>query len=183
MFRPPAGRSRTPRLGASTPTPPSLSETRGAHHRGQVLWQEPWASPCSSSCSRPAGTQSVSWGSPPPNSTGQRPCPAPPLPAPEARDGVHAFLRTQEITALAKVCLARLRLAPPDDPRGPRALSPSPDRELWRSGGAGWLTASRPSAGGWPPTPDHPEPSPPPAPPPPPQDSTAGTAHGTPQKH
>ena len=35
----PAGDARAPRLGNPDLSPP-LSRTRGAHHRGQVLWQE-----------------------------------------------------------------------------------------------------------------------------------------------
>ena len=34
----------------------------------------------------------------------------------------------------------RLPLAPPDDPRGPKALSPAQDWELWRGLWAAWLT-------------------------------------------
>ena len=70
---------------------------------------------------------------------GQHPYPAPPLPAPAARDGVHTFLRAQEVTAVTGVHLVRLILTPPDDPRGPRALDPAPDWELWRDAWAAWL--------------------------------------------
>ena len=34
----------------------------------------------------------------------------------------------------------RLPSAPPNDPRGPRALSPAPVWELWRDVWAAWLT-------------------------------------------
>ena len=37
------------------------------------------------------------------------------------------------------VHLVRLPSASPDDPRGPGALSPTPDRELWRDVWAAWL--------------------------------------------
>ena len=67
------------------------------------------------------------------------PVPRPPLPAPEARDGVHAFLRTQDVPAVTGVHLVRLLPASPDDPWGPRALSPTPDWELWRNVWATWL--------------------------------------------
>ena len=97
------------------------------------------APPCSSSSSRPAGTRGGSWGSPPPTSMGQHPYPAPPPPAPAARGGVHTFLRTQEVTAATGVHLARLPPTPLDDPRGPRALGPAPDWELWHDAWAAWL--------------------------------------------
>ena len=70
---------------------------------------------------------------------GVTPVPRPPLPAPAARDGVHTFLRTQEVTAVTGVHLVRLPPTPLDDPRGPRALSPAPDWELWRDAWAAWL--------------------------------------------
>ena len=57
----------------------------------------------------------------------------------QPRDGVHTFLETQEVTALTGVHLVRLPPAPPDDPRGPRALSPAPDWELLRDAWAAWL--------------------------------------------
>ena len=66
--------------------------------------------------------------------------PRPPLPGPEVRDGVHAFLRTQEVTPVTGLHLVRLPPAPPDDPRGPSALSPAPDWELWRDVWAAWIT-------------------------------------------
>ena len=52
--------------------------------------------------------------------------PRPPLPALAARDGVHTFLRTQEVTAVTRVHLVRLPPAPPDDPRGPTGPEPPP---------------------------------------------------------
>ena len=60
------------------------------------------------------------------------PVPCPPLPAPAARDGVHTFLRTQDVTSVTGVHLVRLPQAPPNDPRAPRTLSPASDWELWR---------------------------------------------------
>ena len=65
--------------------------------------------------------------------------PRPPFLALEERDGVHTFLRTPEVTAVRGVHLVRLLPAPADDPRGPRALSPTPDWELWRGEWAEWL--------------------------------------------
>ena len=61
---------------------------------------------------------------------GAAPVPRPPLLAPAVRDRVHTFLQTQEVTAVTGVHLVWLPPAPPDDPRGPRALSPAPDWEL-----------------------------------------------------
>ena len=71
-------------------------------------------------------------GATPTHPYGAAPVPRPPLPAPAARGGVHTFLQTQEVTAVTGVNLVRLPSATPDDPRGPRALSPAPDWELWR---------------------------------------------------
>ena len=65
--------------------------------------------------------------------------PRPLLPAPKAPNGVHIFLRTQELTAVKDVHLVRLPPATLHDPRGPRALSPALDWELWRSVWAEWL--------------------------------------------
>ena len=118
---------------------PPLSRTRGAHHREQVLWQE-----CSGSLllilvvatrGDPEGVLGIN----PTHLYGAAPVPRPPLPAPAARDGVHTFLQTKEVTAVTGVHLVRLSPAPPDDPRGPRALSPAPDWELWRDTWAAWL--------------------------------------------
>ena len=102
------------------------------------------AVPCSSSPSRPAETRSGSWGSPAPTSAGQPPCPTPPLPAPQARGGVDAFLRNQEVTTVTGVHLVRLPAATPYDPRRPRALSPNPDWVLLHGEWAEWLACLTP---------------------------------------
>ena len=91
------------------------------------------------------------------------------------------FLRTQEVTAVTGVHLVPLPLAPPDDPWGPRALSPAPDWELWRNVWAAWLTRllrqcrwmARGSAGTGP--------APPPAPPPLPPSPLRSTAQHCPR--
>ena len=70
---------------------------------------------------------------------GAAPVPRPPLPAPEARDRVHAFLRSQGVTALTGVHLVRLLQALPDYPHGPRALSFAADQEVWGNVLAAWL--------------------------------------------
>ena len=136
------------------------------------------APPCSSSSSQPVGARSGSWGSPPPTCT---------VPEPAARKGVRTFLRTQEVTAVTGVHIVRLPSAPPDEPRGPRALSPAPDRDLLRDVWAAWLihlppqcrwraTGPRPhranaTAG----SPSHSSPAP--------RGALQSTAHGTPQMH
>ena len=104
---------------------PLLSGTRGAHHRGQVLWQERPGTPLLLLVIATRGDPEQVLGITPTHLYGAAPVPRPPLPAPAARDGVH---------------LARLPSAPPDDPRGPRALSPAPDWELWRDLWAALLT-------------------------------------------
>ena len=81
----------------------------------------------------------------------------------------------------------RLPPAPLDDPRGPRALSPVPDWELWRDAWAAWLPRL-PSQCRW--MAADPRPcgadataGPPPPPPPPPRRAPHGTAHGTALMH
>ena len=118
---------------------PPLSRTRGAHHRGQVLWQERPGTPPLLPVVATRGDPERVLGITPTYPYGAAPVPHPPLPAPAARDGVHTFLRTQEVTAVTGVHLVRLPPAPPDDPRGPKALSPAPDWELWRNAWAVWL--------------------------------------------
>ena len=110
----------------------ALSRTRGAHRRGQVLWQECPGTPLLLLVVATRGAPERVLGITPTHLYGAAPVPCPPLPAPAARDGVHTFLRTQEVTAVTGVHLVRLPPAPPHDPRGPRALGPAPDRGLWR---------------------------------------------------
>ena len=135
---PPA--THAPRGWANPNLSPPLSRTRGAHHRGQVLWQERPGTPLLLLVVATRGDPERVLGITPTNLYGAAPVPRPPLPAPAARDGVHTFLRTQEVTAVTRVHLVRLPSAPPDNPRGPRALSPAPDWELWRDVWAAWLT-------------------------------------------
>ena len=111
----------------------------------------------------------------------------PPLPAPAAGDGVHAFLRKQEVTAVTGVHLVRLPSAPPDDPRGPRGLSAAPAWELWRDVWAAWLTHLPPPCR-WMTTGPRPRGAdatagPLSSPSPPPRGTLHGTAHDTPQMH
>ena len=134
---PPA--THAPRGWANPDLSPPLSRTRGAHHRGQVLWQECPGTPLLLLVVATRGDPRRVLGITPSHLFGAAPVPRPPLPAPAPRDGVHTFLRTQEVTAVTGVHLVRLFTTPLDDPRGPRALGPSPDWELWRDVWAAWL--------------------------------------------
>ena len=134
---PPA--THAPRGWANPDLSPPLYRTRCAHHRGQVLWQERPGTALLLLVVATRGDPERVLGITPTHLYGAAPVPRPPLPAPAARDGVHTFLRTQEVTAVTGVHLVRLPPAPPDDPRGPRALSPAPDWELWRDAWAAWL--------------------------------------------
>ena len=122
---PPA--THAPRGSANPDLSPPLSRTRGAHHRGQVLWQECPGTPLLLHVVATRGDPERVLGITPTHLYGAAPVPRPPLLAPAARDGVHTFLRPQEVTAVTGVHLVRLPPAPPDDPRGPWALSPAPD--------------------------------------------------------
>ena len=122
---PPA--THAPRGWANPDLSPPLSRTRGAHHRGQVLWQDRPGSPLLLLVVATRGDPERVLGITPTHLYGAAPVTRPPLLAPAARDGVHTFLLTQEVTAVTGVHLVRLPPAPPDDPRGPRALSPAPD--------------------------------------------------------
>ena len=132
--------THAPRGWASPNLSPPLSRTRSAHHRGQVLWQERPGTPLLlldvATRGDPERVLEINLT----HLYGAAPVPRPPLPAPAGRDGVHTFLRTQEVTAVTGVHLVRLPSVPPDDPRGSRALSPAPDWELWRDVWAAWLT-------------------------------------------
>ena len=134
---PPA--THAPRGWANPDLSPPLSRTRSAHHRGQVLWQERPGTPLLLLVVATRGDPERGLKITPDHLYGAAPVPRRPLPAPVVRNGVHTFLRTQEVTAVTGVHLVRLPPAPPDDPRGPRALSPAPDWELWRDAWAAWL--------------------------------------------
>ena len=134
---PPA--THAPRGWANTDLSPPLSRTRGAHHRGQVLWQKCPGTPLLFLVVATRGDPERDLGITPTHLYGAAHVPRPHLPAPATRDGVHTFLQTQEVTAVRGVHLVRLPPAPPDDPRGPRALSPAPDWDLWRDAWAAWL--------------------------------------------
>ena len=128
---------------------PPLSRTRRAHHRGQVLWQEDPGTPLLLLVVATRGDPERVLGIIPTHLYGAAPVPRPPVPAPAARDGVHTFLRTQEVTAVTGVHLVRLPPAPPDEPWGPRALSPAADWELWRNTWVAWLPRPPPPKCRW----------------------------------
>ena len=181
---PPA--THAPRGWANPDLSPPLSRTRGAHHRGQVLWQECPGTPLLLLVVATRGDPGRILGITPTHLYGATPVPRPPLPAPAARDGVHTFLRTQEVTAVTGVHLVRLPPTPLDDPRGPRALGPAPDWELWRDAWAAWLprlpSQCRWMAAGPRPCGADAKAGPPP-PPPPPRRAPHGTADGTALMH
>ena len=160
---PPA--SHAPRSWADPHLSPPPSRTRGAHHRGQFLWQEHPGTPLLLLVVATCGDPERVLGATPTHLYGAAPVSRPPLRAPEALDGVHAFLRTQEVTAVTGVHLVRLPLATPDEPPGPRALSPTPDWGLWRSVWAEWLASLQPKCAWMATAHDHPGPPPRHAPP------------------
>ena len=136
---PPSRRPHAPRGWANPDLSPPLSRTMGAHHRGQVVWQECPGTPLLLLVVATRGDPEGVPGITPTHLYGAAPVPRPPLPAPAAPDGVHTLLRTQEVTAVMGVHLVRLPPTPSDDPRGPRALGPAPDWGLWRDAWAAWL--------------------------------------------
>ena len=174
-----------PRGWVSANLSPPLSRTRGAHQRGQVLWQERPGTPLLLLVVATRGDLERVLGITPTHLYGAAPVPRPTLPAPAARDGVHTFLQTQEVTAVTGVHLVRLPWAPPDDPRGPRALSLAPDWELWRDVWAVGLTHLPPQCRWMATGTARTGPAPPPAPPPPPPscESVHSTADGATQIH
>ena len=131
---------RAPRGWANPDLSSPLSRTKSAHHRGQVLWQGRPGTALLLLVVATRGDPEQVLGITRTHLYGAAPVPRPPLPAPASPDGVHTFLRTQEVTAVTGVDLVRLPPAPPDDPWGPRALSPAPDWELWRNARAAWLS-------------------------------------------
>ena len=135
---PPA--THAPRGWASPNLPPPFSRTKGAHHRGLFLRQECPGTPLLLLVVTTRGDPERVLGVTPTHLYGAAPVPRPPLPAHAARHGVDTFLRTEEVTAVTGVHLVRLPSAPPGNPRGPWALSPAQDWELWRDVWAALLT-------------------------------------------
>ena len=105
----PSRRRRTrPAAGPTQTCPPPLSRARSVHHGGQVLWQERPRTHLLLLVVATRGNPERVLGITPTHLYGAAPVPRPPLAAPAARDGVHTFLRTQEVTAVTGVHLVRL---------------------------------------------------------------------------
>ena len=134
---PPA--SHGPHSWAQPHLSPPPSTTSSAHLRGQVLSQEHSGTTLLLPVAATRRDQERVLRATPTHLYGAVPVPRPSLPAPEAQDGVHTFLRTQEVTAVKGVHLVRLPPATPNDPRGPRVLSPGPDSELCCGAWPEWL--------------------------------------------
>ena len=118
VSRSPAGHLRLAAWPAQT-CPPPLSRTRGAHHRGQVLWQERPGTPLLLPVLATRGDAERVLGKTPSHLYGAAPVPRPPLRVPEARDGVHTFLWTQNWSAPSRgstVCGSFRQ--PPTTPEG-----------------------------------------------------------------
>ena len=111
-----------------------LSMTRGADHSGQVLWQGRPGTPLLFLIVTTRGDPERILGVTPTHFYMAAPVFLAPLAAPEARDGVPAFLRTQEVTAVSEVHLVQPPPATTDDPRGP-----TQDWDLWCGMWAEWL--------------------------------------------
>ena len=136
--RAPVGHPRAPRLGPPAPLHPPLQDGGCPPQRAGPMARAPWHPPAPPRHHEPRRLGAGPGGHLHPPLRGGA-CAPPPLPAPEARDGVHAFLRTQEVTAVTGVHLVRLPPATPDDPRELGALSPILDWGLWRGKWAEWL--------------------------------------------
>ena len=180
---PPA--SHAPRGWAQPRLSPPLSRTRGTHQRGQSLWQErpgtPLLLPVITTRGDPERVLEVT----PTHLCGAAPVPRLPLPAPEARDGMHAFLLTQEVTAITRSAPCA---APPGTTRKPpRAQGTEPHPGLGAVARRVGQVARLPPA---PVSVERPEPPPQPATPPPPgtaqhcprhaTDALGGSGTGTP---
>ena len=114
---PPA--THAPRGWANPNLSPPFSGTMGAHHRGQVLWQERPGTPLLLLVVATSGDPERVLGITATHLYGAAPVPRPPLRAPAAQDGVHTFLVTQEVTAVTGVNLVRLSRHHPTTPGGP----------------------------------------------------------------
>ena len=112
---PPA--THAPRCWARPHLSPPLSRTRGAHNRGQVLWQERPGTPLHLLVVMTRGDPERVLGITPTHLYGAAPVPRTPLPVPQARDGGHVFPRTPQVTAVTGVRLVRLPRASPPEPR------------------------------------------------------------------
>ena len=136
--RPAAGHSGALRLGRPAPAPPPLQDQGCPPQSAGPLARTPGCPPAPRRRHDPRGPREGPWGQHHP-ALRARARARPPLPALEARDGPHTFLRTKHVTAVTGVHLVCLPPATPEDPRGPRALSPTEDWELWRGELDEWL--------------------------------------------
>ena len=179
---PPA--THAPRSWANPDLSPPLSRTRGAHHRGQVLWQECPGSPLLLPSSRPAGTRGGSWGSPPPTSMGQHPYPAPPSRRPRRGTEYTPSCEHRRSPPLRGSTWCGSPRHHSTTPGGPGPWAPPQTRSYGATRGPRGSPASPPSAAGWPQAPGRagltPQPAPHPLPPSPPQSTTRHCPrHGT----
>ena len=186
VFHPPTGHTRAPRLGRPAPVPPPLQDRGCPSQRAGPLARAPEHPPAHPRHHDPRGVGAGPGGRPDAPLPGSA-CAPPPLPAPEARDGLHALLRTQEVTTVTGVHLVQLLPATPDDPQEHRALSPTPDWELRRDVWAAWLARLPPQCR-WMTTDPCPHrtnttASPPLPSPPSPRAALHGIARGTPLMH
>ena len=135
---PPSRQRRTRPAAGPTQTCPPPSPGQGVPTTGgRFSGKSARAPPCSSSSSRPRGPGTGPGDHPhPPLRDGTR-APPPPPGARGAGRGTHLPANAGGHRRYG-VHLVRLPPAPPDDPRGPRALSPAQDWELWRDAWAAW---------------------------------------------
>ena len=138
MPRPPASHQPASQLGRPAPVPTPLKDHGRPPQVVDPLARAPGHPPAPPRCRDPRRPGEVTGGHPNPPLRGIARAP-PPLLAPEARDGVHAFLRTQEVTAITGVHLVRLLAATPRQPPRAQAPRPDPDLELWGSVWIEWL--------------------------------------------
>ena len=139
---PPA--TQAPRGWGNLNLSPPLSRTRGAHHRGQVLWQERPGTPLLLIVAATRGGPGAGPGDHPHRPVrGSARTPPPPPGARGAGRGTHLPANTGGHR--------RYRGPPSAAPLGttrrpprPRALSPAPNLELWRDVWAAWLTQPPP---------------------------------------
>ena len=175
--------THAPRGWANPHLSPPLSRTRSARHRGQVLWQARPGTPLLLLIVATREDPERVLGITPTRLHGAAPVPRPRLPAPAAPDGVHTFLRTQEVTAVTGVHLVQLGTI--RRPPGAQRPEPRPDRDLWRDVWAAWLNRlpaeCRWMAAGPRPHGDNATAGPPSPPPPPSSGALHSTAHGTTQ--
>ena len=163
---------------------PPLSRTRGAHHRGQVLWQECPGTPLLLLVVATRGDAGGSWGSLPPTSMGQHPYPAPPSRRPRRGTEYTPSCEHRRSPPLRGSTWCGSPRHHPTTPGGPGPWAPPQTGSCGAMRGPRGSPASPPNADGWPPAPSRagltPGPAPHPLPPSPPQSTTRHCPrHGT----